>query len=148
MLLRIIGISCIALAAHTADAAQLDLSPYRGKVIYLDFWASWCGPCRQSFPWMSDLQSRYASRNFVVLAVNLDHDRDSALRFLNDVPANFSIMYDPVGELATTYQVKGMPSAVLIDRNGHVRFRHEGFSPKKEQQYEEHLQTLLTEAAP
>jgi cytochrome c biogenesis protein CcmG, thiol:disulfide interchange protein DsbE len=135
-------------AFGTAWPANLDLAEYRGKVVYLDFWASWCGPCRQSFPWLSDMQSRNASDSFVVVAVNLDQDREHAQRFLNDFPVNFPVIYDPKGEIASSFKIKGMPSAVLIDRAGHVRFHHDGFSVKKEEEYEAHLQTLLAEKAP
>jgi len=97
---------------------------------------------------MADLQRQYASQDFVVVAVNVDQDRDSADRFLNDIPSNFKIVYDPKGELAMSYKVSGMPSAVLIDRTGHVRFQHVGFSVKKKDQYEEQLHALLSESAP
>jgi cytochrome c biogenesis protein CcmG/thiol:disulfide interchange protein DsbE len=126
-------------------AADLDLTAYRGKVVYVDFWASWCAPCKQSFPWLGSLVREYASQNFVVIGVNVDKDRDRAERFLNETPANFTIVYDPQGELATAYKVAGMPSGILIDRTGHVRFQHAGFSEKQKGHYEEQLQTLLVE---
>lgn len=126
-------------------AAPLDLSPYRGKVVYLDFWASWCTPCRESFPWLAQLVHEYGAQNLVVVAVNVDHDRERAERFLNDTPANFPIIYDPRGEIATAYKVAGMPSAVLIDRTGHVRFQHEGFSEKRKEGYEDQLRSLVSE---
>ena len=135
------------LASSGALAADLDLSPYRGKVVYLDFWASWCAPCRESFPWLGNLVHQYGIQNVVVVAVNVDHDRSRAERFLNDTPANFSIVYDPEGEIAAAYKVAGMPSAVLIDRTGKVRFQHEGFSQKRKESYEEQLRTLVDEAA-
>jgi thiol-disulfide isomerase/thioredoxin len=113
--------------------------------VYVDFWASWCGPCKQSFPWLDGLVREYSSQNFVVIGVNVDKDRDRAERFLNETPAEFSIVYDPKGELATTYKVAGMPSGILIDRAGHVRFQHAGFSEKQKGLYEEQLQTLLAE---
>lgn len=133
------------LSGGAACAADLDLSAYRGKVVYVDFWASWCGPCKQSFPWLDGLVREYASQNFVVIGVNVDKDRDRAERFLNETPAEFSIVYDPKGELAAAYKVAGMPSGVLIDRTGHVRFQHAGFSEKQKGLYEEQLQTLLAE---
>ncbi len=135
----------MALNSGPARAAGLDLSAYRGKLVYLDFWASWCAPCRQSFPWLSDLVRRYGARNFVVIGVNVDQDRTRAEHFLSETPANFPIVYDPRGEIATAYKVAGMPSAVLIDRDGHVRFQHEGFSAKRKDLYEEHVQALLGE---
>ncbi len=130
-----------------AGAAGLDLSAYRGKVVYIDFWASWCGPCKQSFPWLDGLMQSYGSQNFVVIGVNVDKDRERADRFLNDFPAVFPIVYDPKGELASTYKVSGMPSGILIDRTGHVRFQHAGFSDKQKGPYEEQLQSLLAEPA-
>jgi thiol-disulfide isomerase/thioredoxin len=121
------------------------LSAYRGKVVYVDFWASWCAPCKQSFPWLGNLVHEYASRDFLVIGVNVDKDRGRAERFLSETPADFAIVYDPKGDLATAYKVAGMPSAVLIDRTGHVRFQHAGFSEKQKGLYEEQLQTLLAE---
>jgi cytochrome c biogenesis protein CcmG, thiol:disulfide interchange protein DsbE len=126
-------------------ASDLDLSAYRGKVVYVDFWASWCAPCRESFPWLDGLVREYASKNFVVIGVNVDKDRDRAERFLNETPADFPIVYDPHGDLAAAYKVAGMPSAILIDRAGHVRFQHAGFSAKQKGLYEDQLQTLLAE---
>jgi thiol-disulfide isomerase/thioredoxin len=129
-------------------ATGLDLNAYRGKVVYLDFWASWCGPCRESFPWLAGLLRDYATRDLVVIGVNVDKDRTLAERFLGDTPAAFSIIYDPRGEIAAAYKVAGMPTAILIDRTGQVRYQHTGFSVKKRGEYEGHLRTLLSETAP
>jgi thiol-disulfide isomerase/thioredoxin len=136
-----------ALLSGAAGAADLDMSAYRGKVVYLDFWASWCGPCRQSFPWLDGLVSEYSSQNFVVIGVNVDKERTRAERFLNETPADFPIVYDPKGELAAVYKVAGMPGGVLIDRAGRVRFQHAGFSEKQKALYEQQLRILLAEAA-
>jgi len=126
-------------------ASNLDLTAYRGKVVYVDFWASWCAPCKQSFPWLDSLVHTYGASNLVVIGVNVDKNRDQAERFLNETPADFPIVYDPKGQLATVYKVAGMPSGVLIDRTGHVRFQHSGFSEKQKVLYEAQLQTLLAE---
>ena len=135
------------LASASALAGGLELDAYRGKVVYVDFWASWCGPCRESFPWLATLTSEYGAQNLVVLAVNVDHDRQRADRFLRATPAGFPVIYDPSGQIAASYKIVGMPSAVLIDRAGKVRFQHEGFSSKSKDTYEEQLRTLVSEAA-
>lgn len=141
----VFGLLLMVLLCPLLRASELDLTAYRGKVVYVDFWASWCGPCKQSFPWLDNLVREYRSQNFVVIGVNVDKDRDRAERFLNETPADFPIVYDPQGELATAYKVAGMPSGILIDRAGHVRFQHAGFSEKQKGFYEEQLQTLLAE---
>jgi thiol-disulfide isomerase/thioredoxin len=144
-LLAVSAILCLALVDRAAIAGGLDLSTYRGKVVYVDFWASWCTPCRKSFPWLSDIAQQYRTRNFVVIAVNVDHEHQLAQQFLDSTPANFPVIYDPHGDIAASYKIVGMPSAVLIDRSGRVRFRHDGFSLKKRDEYEAHVQTLLAE---
>ena len=82
-------------AGPPALADDLDLSAYKGKVVYLDFWASWCVPCRLSFPWMNELQQEYAGKGFTVVAVNMDHDGAAAQQFLSQMPASFKIVFDP-----------------------------------------------------
>ncbi len=126
-------------------AAPLDLEGLRGRVVYLDFWASWCVPCRRSFPWMEGMRQAYASRGLTVIAINLDHDRADAERFLGEFPAGFMIAFDPEGVLAEKYKVVGMPTGVLIDRHGAVRFTHIGFKPSDADAYEKQLQQLLDE---
>ena len=114
-----------ALASAKSDAVKL--SDYRGKVVYLDFWASWCAPCRKSFPWMNEIKQRYASQGLEVLAVNMDGQRGDAEAFLSAHPAAFTVAFDDQGKTATAYRVKGMPSSYLIDRDGKVREVHTGF---------------------
>ncbi|MCK6432957.1 MAG: TlpA family protein disulfide reductase [Burkholderiaceae bacterium] len=103
------------------------LSDLRGLWVYLDFWASWCGPCRQSFPWMAQLQRQYAARGLRVVAVNLDAQRSDADAFLARHPAGFALAYDPSGESARRFAVRGMPSSALIDPHGRLRWMHRGF---------------------
>ena len=135
------------MSSRVAGAAELDLSAYRGKVVYIDFWASWCAPCRESFPWLDELVHQYESKNLVVIGVNVDKDRARAAHFLDQVYAAFPIVYDPLGDIATRFKVTGMPSAVLVDRTGRVRFQHAGFSAKVKDEYEDQLRTLLDEPA-
>ena len=130
-----------AMAAESADA--LDLARFRGKVVLVDFWASWCEPCRQSFPWLNAMQARYADRGLVVIGVNVDRERAAADRFLHDVPAQFRIVYDPAGTLAAQYDLPGMPVSYVIGPNGDVVARHIGFRSGLRAQREAEVQKLL-----
>lgn len=122
---------------------QIKLSDFRGKLVYLDFWASWCGPCKKSFPWMNALQEKYSQRGFTVLAVNLDTKTEDSELFLSKVPANFLIGFDKQGELPKQFQVQGMPSSVLIDREGKIIAIHKGFNENSAKKIEEEIEIQL-----
>lgn len=128
-------------------ADDLNLAAYKGKVVYIDFWASWCSPCRQSFPWMKELQAAKAKEGLVIIAVNVDQEKKLADAFLAEFSPNFKIVFDPAGQLATEFKVAGMPSAYIIGRDGKPRFKHIGYHHEKRSQYEQEIQTLLDEAA-
>jgi cytochrome c biogenesis protein CcmG/thiol:disulfide interchange protein DsbE len=138
----LIAAQVYAAPVPTADAPLL--RTLKGKVVLLDFWASWCGPCRQSFPWMNDLQRRYGS-DLVVVAVNLDQDRALAEQFIKATPAAFRIEYDPEGKLATQFDVTSMPMSFVIDRKGEVRERHRGFREAQRAERERIISKLLKE---
>jgi thiol-disulfide isomerase/thioredoxin len=135
-------------APPPAQAQTFDLSAYKGKVVYLDFWASWCGPCRQSFPWMDRLLSLYSADGLVVVAANLDHDHDLALNFLHSFRHKFPIVYDPAGGLANDYHVKAMPTAFIIGRDGQILSTHSGFFEDQENQYLAEIRSALGQKAP
>ncbi len=120
----------------SAKNSPVHLADYRGKVVYLDFWASWCAPCRKSFPWMNELKQRFAGQGLEVLAVNVDSQRSDAEAFLAAHPAAFTVAFDDQGKTASIYQVKGMPSSYLIDREGKVRQVHLGFRDDQKQELE------------
>ncbi len=122
---------------------KISLANMRGKVVLLDFWASWCGPCRQSFPWMNDMQAKYRNQGFEVIAVNLDQEPDAAAEFLEKIPAAFSVAYDPDGITPQAYEVIGMPSAYLIDRDGRIHSQHIGFQNDRRNNYEAEIRRLL-----
>lgn len=122
------------------------LSKLKGKVVYVDFWASWCAPCRKSFPWMNDTQKRYKKLGFTVVAINLDKDMALAKRFLKDQPANFIVAFDPSGNTAQQYHVKGMPSSYLITRDGQIASSHIGFREKDKAGLEEKIRQLLKQS--
>lgn len=126
-----------------SGSESVSLSKYRGKVVYLDFWASWCGPCRQSFPWMNEMHDKYASKGLVVLAINLDGNQTDAQKFLQENPARFTLGFDPKAQTPKLFGVKGMPTSYLVDRHGRVKDVHVGFNVKNKDELELKLVKLL-----
>lgn len=114
-----------------ADDAVFDVANHKGKVVYVDFWASWCTPCRASFPFMARLKQEFGD-DLVIAAINLDKNRSDADKFLEDMEVTFAIHYDPEGTLAEAFEVKGMPSSYLFDGNGQLVGSHVGFRKKDE----------------
>ncbi len=110
-------------------ASEHSLSDYRGKVIYLDFWASWCGPCRDSLPALDALQKELGVKMFEVLAINLDADPRDGLRFLKQYPVSYTVLTDPDGSSARNYELVGLPSSVLLDQHGVIVSSFQGFHP-------------------
>jgi thiol-disulfide isomerase/thioredoxin len=143
--LIVLALAGVASAQAAPNVGGLDLSTYKGRVVYLDFWASWCGPCKLSFPYMQTMTSRYPGSDFVVLAVNLDQDRAKADAFLKQVGGRLPVVYDPTGAIARGYSVREMPSSVLIGRDGRVRYVHKGFFPAQTKEYEAHIAELIGE---
>jgi cytochrome c biogenesis protein CcmG/thiol:disulfide interchange protein DsbE len=142
LLFMLIAAGSQAVIAASGDD-PLDLAALKGKVVYVDFWASWCEPCRQSFPWMSDMQREFAKEGLVVIAVNVDHERADAEQFLRKYVPEFKISYDPDGVVAERFHVKGMPTSFLIDRAGKIQSQHAGFRPKDRVPLEQQIRSLL-----
>lgn len=118
-----------ALCGTSSAPAQTACSAmWRGQWVYLDFWASWCAPCRLSFPWMNQLQREWSPKGLQVIAVNLDSQRDKALQFLQRHPAQFTVLWDASGQSAKAYDVQAMPMSYLIDPQGHIVSAHRGFT--------------------
>ena len=124
---------------------EVELSALTGKVVYLDFWASWCKPCVKSFPWMKEIKTRYQALDFEILAVNLDTDRKAADAFLDKIQVNFLIGFDPEGNTATSYQLRGMPSSFLIGRDGKIYATHIGFRDQDKKKIELAIKQLLSQ---
>lgn len=122
---------------------EIRLENLKGKVVYLDFWASWCKPCVKSFPWMSEMKQRYADKGFEILAVNLDKDRKLADEFIKRMDVNFKVAFDEEGKSAADYKLKGMPSSYLIGRDGKVYASHIGFREKDKAQLEQAIKKLI-----
>ena len=127
------------------DGKNVRLSDLRGQVVLLNFWASWCGPCRQEMPILDDIHNKYKSLGFSVLGVNLDAKSKKAIGYLKDTPVTFPVLYDPKGVTSEQYGVSAMPSTVIIDRNGNVRHLHKGFKSGYEDEYMAQIKKLLRE---
>lgn len=131
------------LTSDIEDNHPLHISDHRNKVVYLDFWASWCPPCKKSFPVLDRLHRELKAQNFEVIAVNLDENKDDALAFLQDNPVNFTVAYDGEGKCPEAYQVMAMPSSYIIDKNGVIRKVHLGFRGGSEAEIRATLLSLL-----
>ena len=143
-ILFVIAGSLLALSARTGEA-DLDLSRYRGQVVVVDFWASWCKPCRESIPWLNEMRSRYAADGLVVIGVNVDAEHADAEKFLRDVPIRFDVVFDPSGALAQRFNVAGMPTTLFFDRTGKLVQSRIGFRVARKDDEEASLQKLLSQ---
>lgn len=142
----LIALLALAPFATMAGEPDLDLDSQAGKVVIVDFWASWCVPCRRSFPWLNQMHRKYGEDGLVIIGVNLDHERGEADRFLQEFPPDFRILFDASGELAKQFNVVAMPSSYLIGRSGDVLNRHLGFQLKQQDEYEAAIVAALKES--
>lgn len=132
-------------ALKSTAGSNLRLSEHRGDVILLNFWASWCGPCRQEMPLLNTLHQRYGKLGFSVVGVNVDKDSSLADKILKDIPVTFPVLLDDTGAVSASYDVSAMPTSVLIDRDGNMRYLHKGYKPGYELEYETEIKELLRE---
>lgn len=123
--------------------AKISLEQYRGKVVYLDFWASWCGPCKISLPLLNELYRALSTNGFEVLAVNIDTIPSDAIKFLGRYPVDYQVVSDPKGDYTKQFSVVSMPTAFIIDRSGVIRDIHRGFKAKDIKKIEERVRSLL-----
>jgi cytochrome c biogenesis protein CcmG/thiol:disulfide interchange protein DsbE len=137
------GDAAPAFALPTAAGETVTLDRLRGKVVYVDFWASWCTPCRRSFPWMNAMHRLYGGKGLAIVAINVDKKRVDADRFLAETPAEFTVLYDAQGATPAAYAVKGMPSSYLIDANGNVAAIEIGFRDERRAALEERIRALV-----
>jgi cytochrome c biogenesis protein CcmG/thiol:disulfide interchange protein DsbE len=132
-------------AVQKADGAAVRLAAYKGKVVLIDFWASWCPPCKTSFPALDAIYREYQDKGLEVLAVNVDEKRRDAETFLDAHPHRLTVLFDPKGTSPLAFGVKGMPSSFLIDRAGSIRFTHMGYSGNVDDSYRREIAQLLSE---
>jgi thiol-disulfide isomerase/thioredoxin len=125
------------------DLGLAEVQKTKGQYIYIDYWASWCGPCRQSFPWMNALQAKLGPKGLKVVAVNVDAKRADADKFLTHTPAQFTIAFDPQGESAKKLAIKTMPTSMLVNPEGKVLFVHSGFRAEEKEPLEAKIVAVM-----
>lgn len=124
---------------------QLSLSGLRGQVVMINFWASWCGPCRQEFPALDEMYRKYKPMGFTMVGINVESEKSDAERFLGARPVTFPILFDPDNTVSGSYGVSAMPTTVLVDRQGRVRWQHRAYKPGDEAKYIEQIRAMLRE---
>lgn len=124
---------------------NLKLSEYRGQVVMINFWASWCAPCRQEMPLLEDLYKKYKGLGFTLLGINVEQDSSKAKTLLRNIKVSFPILFDNKNKVSKLYKVSAMPTTVIVDRDGNLRYLHKGYKPGYERDYQKQVRTLLRE---
>ena len=124
---------------------QLALNELRGQVVMINFWATWCGPCRQEMPLLEQMHKKYQPMGFTLVGINVEEDSSGAEAWLQKTPVTFPILFDRQNRVSKLYNVSGMPSSVLIDRKGNVRYLHRGYKAGDENTYLDHIRALVKE---
>ncbi len=130
---------------RSATGENLRLSEYRGDVVLINFWATWCGPCRQEMPLLDDLYGRYQRVGFNLLGINIDEDSRRAMQMVQELGVKFPVLFDENKEVSKLYEVEAMPVTILVDREGIVRHVHHGYKPGYEEKYLTEIRSLLRE---
>jgi peroxiredoxin len=141
----LVGFEAPDFALRSSLGENLRLSEYRGQVVMLNFWATWCGPCRQEMPLLEDIYGRYEPAGFSLLAINLDEENADALDMASDLGVTFPLLFDDEKTVSRLYDIRAMPMTVLIDRDGRVRHVHQGYRPGYESRYLDEVRSLLRE---
>ena len=130
---------------QSVDGKTVSLAQFKGDVVMINFWASWCGPCRQEMPLLDNIYKQYKDMGFVLLGVNVEPDSHNANAWLKKTPVSYPVLYDPKSQVSQLYQVQAMPTTVIIDRQGIVRFVHNGYLPGDENQYMSSIRSLIVQ---
>ncbi|MGB6488049.1 MAG: TlpA disulfide reductase family protein [Steroidobacteraceae bacterium] len=130
---------------QSVDGKTVTLGQFKGDVVMINFWASWCGPCRQEMPLLDDIYKQYKDMGFVLLGVNVEPDASNANGWLKKTPVSYPILYDPKSAVSQLYQVQAMPTTVIIDRQGVVRYVHNGYLPGDENLYMNSIRSLIVQ---
>ena len=134
-----------AFSLPARGGGTLDLSKYKGQVVMINFWASWCGPCRQEMPLLENIYKQYNKAGFTLLGISIDDESKTAEQFLQKVPVSFPVLFDTKSDVSSLYQVQGMPTSIFIDRKGNVRLVHQSYKPGDENGYMDEIRTLVRE---
>lgn len=126
---------------------DLTLASLKGQVVLINFWATWCGPCRKEMPLLDQIYQRYKSLGFTLLAVNVENDSAGAETWLKQTPVTFPVLFDRQNQVSKLYEVTAMPSTVIVDRKGRVRFVHYGYTPGTESEYQDQIRSLIRETS-
>jgi len=124
---------------------DMSLSDLKGQVVMINFWASWCGPCRQEFPALDQIYSKYKPMGFQMVGINVETEKADAERFLGKTPVSFPILFDPDNQVSGSYGVSAMPTTFLVDRQGRLRWQHRAYRPGDEAKYIEQIRQMLRE---
>jgi len=134
-----------AFSLASRAGSQVSLAQYKGQVVMINFWASWCGPCRQEMPLLESIYKKYSKMGFTLIGVNVEPDSNAANEWLKSTPVSFPILYDKDSKVSKLYDVEGMPSTVIIDRTGKLRKLHRGYKPGDENEYLDSIRALVRE---
>jgi peroxiredoxin len=124
---------------------QAALSQYKGQVVMVNFWATWCGPCQQEMPLLDQMYKKYKPAGFTLIGVNVDKDAPPVKELMARKPVSFPVLLDPANQVSKAYHVDEMPSSVIIDRKGEIRYIHRGYRPGDENEYQDRIRQLIRE---
>jgi peroxiredoxin len=148
--------SCVAALSVSADAAPdfslpsnsgkaMKLSEQRGNVVMLNFWASWCGPCRQEMPLLDAMSQRYSAAGFVLLGIDVEEDNTDAKKIIKDLKISYPVLFDTENKVSKLYSVQTMPTTVMVDKKGQIRYINRGYKPGDENKYRDQIRELMKE---
>jgi peroxiredoxin len=133
------------LTLKSLKGSNLKLSEFRGDVVMINFWATWCGPCRQEMPILNDLYLKYRDKGFTLLGVNVEKNNSKAANMIRDLRVVYPVLFDQQSEVSKLYKVDDMPSTILVDRDGKIRYLHNGYVSGTEDQYVREVRELMEE---
>ena len=134
-----------AFTLTTLEGQPSGLSAYKGQVVMVNFWATWCGPCQQEMPLLDQMYKKYKGGGFTLIGVNVDKEAPAVKALLTRKPVSFPVLLDPANSVSKAYHVDEMPSSVIIDRKGVIRYVHRGYKPGDENDYQDRIRQLIRE---